>query len=378
MARLTCVSGINGKLPAAFLLETAGARLLLDLGEGPEPGVLPDLTGVGEVDAILISHAHQDHCGGLDLAARLGNPPVHATATTFRLIEAEYGAGFIPGDRRRLLPESGPATVCGVPLTLGRSGHAPGGVWIHADAAGGILYTGDWSRESTLLPFDSPPPARVLVTDASYGDRDEPLADQIEHIAREASSGAVLPVPAGGRGPEVALALEARGLAPRPCPRLVAELRDIADGRVAGVSARIARAAARLADATAGRTDDWHPSDVIVAAGSNAETGLPADLLARIGEGFRFIFSSHVPKGTPAHDLLRTDRARWFAWNVHPCLSDTLALARETGAEHVLPVFAARETMTGLCTALGERLVLDPVLDLGPSRPAERTGSRAS
>lgn len=236
MARLTCVSGVGGKLPAAFLLETAGARLLFDLGQGPEPGVLPDVSGLGPVDAILLTHAHEDHCGGLALASRLGNPPVHATATTFRLIEAEYGTDFIPPDRRHILPECGTLSLHGVRLTLGRAGHAPGGIWIHADLDGGLLYTGDWSRESRLLPFDTPPRARFLVTDASYGDRDEPLDKQIERIAREADGGAVLPVPSGGRGPEVALALAARGLAPRPCPRIAAELRDMASGRVTGIS----------------------------------------------------------------------------------------------------------------------------------------------
>ncbi len=39
MASLTVVSGVGGKLPAAFLLEIQGYRLLWDLGAGPEPGV---------------------------------------------------------------------------------------------------------------------------------------------------------------------------------------------------------------------------------------------------------------------------------------------------------------------------------------------------
>jgi hypothetical protein len=372
------VSGVGGKLPAAFLLETAGARLLFDLGQGPEPGVLPDVSGLGPVDAILLTHAHEDHCGGLVLASRLGNPPVHATATTFRLIEADYGTDFIPPDRRHILPECGTLSLHGVRLTLGRAGHAPGGIWIHADLDGGLLYTGDWSRESRLLPFDTPPRARFLVTDASYGDRDEPLDKQIERIAREADGGAVLPVPSGGRGPEVALALAARGLAPRPCPRIAAELRDMASGRVTGISDADVGAAARLAGEAEARKGDWCPSDVIVAAGSNAEAGLPARLLARIDEGFRFIFSSHVPAQTPAATLLSEGRALWFAWNVHPCLSDTLALAHSTGASHVMPVFAARASMSGLCAALGSRLTLGPALDLGPDTIATPAGYSSS
>ena len=36
MASLTVISGVGGKLPAAFLLEIEGYRLLWDLGAGPE------------------------------------------------------------------------------------------------------------------------------------------------------------------------------------------------------------------------------------------------------------------------------------------------------------------------------------------------------
>ena len=41
MASLTVISGVGGKLPAAFLVEMEGYRLLWDLGAGPQPGVRP-------------------------------------------------------------------------------------------------------------------------------------------------------------------------------------------------------------------------------------------------------------------------------------------------------------------------------------------------
>ena len=40
-ARLIAVSGLGPKEPAAFVVEADGRRLLLDCGEGPEPGRLP-------------------------------------------------------------------------------------------------------------------------------------------------------------------------------------------------------------------------------------------------------------------------------------------------------------------------------------------------
>jgi len=40
---LAAVSGTRGKGPACFLVETGKARLLLDPGYGPQPGLLPEL-----------------------------------------------------------------------------------------------------------------------------------------------------------------------------------------------------------------------------------------------------------------------------------------------------------------------------------------------
>ena len=97
-ATLTAISGGSGKTPACFLVETGRVRLLLDIGLGPQPGLLPDVTGVGKVDALLLSHGHRDHIGGLHLRRQLGDPPVFAPAYIMR---------FLPPD------------VCAQPLPLG-------------------------------------------------------------------------------------------------------------------------------------------------------------------------------------------------------------------------------------------------------------------
>src|SRR5262245_4205739 len=120
--RLKIVSGLDGKLPACFLVETGNARILLDLGEGPEPGVRPDTAALGAVDAIVVSHAHEDHAAALDVAASLGNPVVYATPMTWSFIKACP----VPEERRRTLPLQGTTDIAGTPVTTGRSGHAPG------------------------------------------------------------------------------------------------------------------------------------------------------------------------------------------------------------------------------------------------------------
>lgn len=334
-ARLTVVSGVGGKLPAAFLVEQGGRRILLDLGEGPEPGVLPDLSAVGPVDAICLSHAHIDHAGALHLRELLGDPPVYATDATWD----EIPASVVPSGGRRLLPLQGQTAVAGIKVGTGRCGHAPGGVWMHLGLGNGLLYTGDWSIESILFPFDMPPPAATLITDASYGDRDESLSDQVRALVEAARKGAVLPVPSGGRGPEMALRLGDLGLPVRLCPVVHAETLRLARDRSGLIDPSSRRALAELAARAAVTADDVSPQDVVIATQANAEAGLAADLLGRRDEGFRFVFSSHVPAGTPAHDALKAGQGQWMPWNVHPRLSDNLDLIADLGATQVIPAF---------------------------------------
>ena len=42
---LRLISGVGAKGPACFVVETGGKRIMLDLGEGPPPGFLPDVEG---------------------------------------------------------------------------------------------------------------------------------------------------------------------------------------------------------------------------------------------------------------------------------------------------------------------------------------------
>lgn len=355
MARLTAISGLGGKLPAAFLLEVGERRLLLDLGEGPEPGIFPDVSDLGAIDAICLSHAHIDHAGALHLATEIGNPPLYATHTTF----LQIGIDPLADPRCRLLPEQGEASIETIPVTVGRCGHSPGGIWFHFAADGGVLYTGDWSMESQLLPFDMPPRAHFIITDASYGDRQTSLGNQIDTIAELAREGAVLPVPSCGRGPEMALALAARGLSPKLSTQIRNEIANLAENSETVGAEMQDRLKTLLSDLPETNEADWRPSDILIVTEANGEAGTSADLVARIDEGFRFIFSSHVPHGTPAEQLIAGKRALWLGWNVHPRLDDVLHLADMTGARQVMPVFVKPGAMPLLAEKLGSRLVLD-------------------
>ncbi|MDQ7775114.1 MAG: MBL fold metallo-hydrolase [Paracoccus aminovorans] len=332
MAVLTAFSGLGGKAPAAFLLQIAGRRILLDLGQGPAPGQRPDLAGIGRVDAIFLSHAHIDHVGAIDLWPDLGRPPVFASRTT---LDALPLLGLqLPVEAHCPLPPHGPARLLDMAVTVGRDGHALGGLWLHLPAEGGVLYMGDWSRESALLPLDPPPPAALVVTDLSYGGRDQPLAEQEQALAAAIGPGTVLPVPILGRGAEMALRLAARGLSPVVCPQIRAEMQ----GAWPGLRCIAAPSEAR-------------DGDLVIAA----DTERPGDLVARLvadPRGWRFILTGHVAPGSAAAGLVAAGRACRLPWNVHPRARDQLWLAETTGARHLVPAFGALDAAPGLARSL--------------------------
>lgn len=331
--RLTPVSGLGAKGPACFLVEADDARLLLDLGHGPQPGLWPDVSQVGRVDAVLLSHSHNDHAGGLKLLSGVGNPPVHASEIVAELIRKDH-ANVEP------LPLKGTAEVCGVRVTTGRNGHAPGGIWLHLEVGGGVLYMGDNSAESLLYAFDPPPRAATIIVDASYGDYDVSMADCLKTFDAVLDSPPVLlPAPAAGRGPEMALHVMRSG---RGLPHLD-------DGTRNGIDNLLERSRACLrpgVEADLARLKREAPpiegaDGIMIAVSGDGAYGAVKRLVTEWEKQDTpaIIFTGYRPPGTPSDTLTRSGRARSMRWNVHPRLSDNARLARETGAKTVLPAF---------------------------------------
>ena len=331
MPQVIPISGCGAKGPACFLVETGGARLLLDLGYGPQPGLWPDVSNVGAVDAVLLSHSHNDHAGGLKLLPQVGNPRVHATDIVRRLLPPHLDA--------ESLPLQGSREVCGIRVTTGRNGHAPGGVWLHLDAGGGLLYMGDFSVDSTLYAYDEPPPADTVILDASYGVYDTPHEEALRAFDRVWDGGPVLlPVPAAGRGPEIALHLSRSGRGPARVDAAVRAAMQSLCGENAACLREDARAALRgLAhDAPAIAGADG----VMLAASGDAASGEAAKLVAAWERaGPAIVFTGYLPPGTPAAALTTAGRARYLRWPVHPKLTDNARLVRSTAARTVLPAF---------------------------------------
>lgn len=91
----------NCRRRASILLEDGAAQILIDTSPDMRAQLLD--AGVGRLDAILFTHAHADHCHGIDevraLNRAMGQPiPIHASAKTFAELKKRFDYIFRPQD----------------------------------------------------------------------------------------------------------------------------------------------------------------------------------------------------------------------------------------------------------------------------------------
>lgn len=353
---LRIISGVGAKGPACFLLEAQGKQLMLDLGYGPQPGLWPNVDDVGRVDALVISHSHKDHIGGMSLMPKIGNPPVFATEITAKKLPA--------GIEVHHLPLNGRGDVLGIPVDTGRNGHAPGGIWMRFHGGTGLLYTGDYSTESALYAFDPLPKSRTILFDCSYGEDDTPIAERLKILAPHLAGDVLLPAPADGRGPDIALHLYRAGKTIRFDDATRAAIRDLTGA-----------ARNSLRDGTESDLTQLAETALPPGERSGATFSTPADgsagATAKLIEQWEntsepaIVFTGYIPPGTPADRLVKSGRAKFLRWSVHPRLSDHITMVRTTGATTVIPAFCDSKFLPALQAALKPaNVTMDQVLTL--------------
>ncbi len=163
----------------AALLETGGATILIDTP--PELRLQLLAAGVGDIDAVLYTHEHADHVGGIDdlrlfSLAHRAPLPVYAGDETLAFLRASYryifdaGSPLIPGTSRpRLalhsLAPGVPSVIAGVEVLPLHFDHGHHGVL--GFRAGPVAYLTDVKR----LPAEAAEALRgveVLVLNALW------------------------------------------------------------------------------------------------------------------------------------------------------------------------------------------------------------------
>lgn len=244
-ASIVCLGGFSEIGRSAMLIVTHESKILLDFGIKSYDGdsdLLPrlDIYGVGmnEIDAVIISHAHLDHCGAVPILCKYGyDGPVYCTEPTFPIMisilrdyvsrskEPLYSTRDIETLITHVIPLNYSAVTDISPdvrITFANSGHMIGSASTHLHIGNGdhnIVYTADlkFGRLNTVdNAFWNFPRAETLVIESTNGNRDdkfvtrevaeETLVRSINSTIQEGGR-LLIPVPILGLSQEICVTL---------------------------------------------------------------------------------------------------------------------------------------------------------------------------
>jgi len=247
--RMTSLGGYRQVGRSATLLQTRESRILIDCGMDPSNGEaspyfsVPEMQPLDAIDAVVITHAHLDHCGLLPVLYKYGyDGPVYCTAPTRDLmsillidsLKVSYGeARKSPFDSSHIrdtvlhtIPlKYGETTDISpdIRLTFQNAGHILGSAVAHfhiGDGLHNIAFTGDMKYEKTWL-FNAAnnrfPRLETLVIESTYGGHNDyqpsrgDASKQMREVlirAMEKGGKVLVPVFAVGRSQEVMLVIE--------------------------------------------------------------------------------------------------------------------------------------------------------------------------
>jgi len=212
--RITALGGFMEVGRSAILVETAESKVLLDFGFNPNaPDVksaMPRLDAIGikpeEIDAVVITHAHLDHCGLLPFLFKYGyEGPVYTTEATrdlmillqLDLLDISKREGrSLPFDQRHVhkallhtitLRYNEVTDIApDIRLTLYDAGHILGSAIAHLHIGNGlhnIIYTSDFKYGRTRLlnkAHDDFPRVDTIIMESTYGGSEQPSREEAE------------------------------------------------------------------------------------------------------------------------------------------------------------------------------------------------------
>ena len=247
--RVTFLGGSRQVGRSAILVKTRESQILLDCGINPGsrrpiqsyPRLDVEEFDLTNLDAVVITHAHLDHCGFLPYLYKYGySGPVYCsepTANVMTLLQSDYidvtrkegnVPPYSPEDILEVILHTIPLSYGEVTdvspdvrLTLHNAGHILGSSLVHLHMGKGlhnIVYTGDFKYGPTALLQPAStyfPRVETLIMEATYGSpdnvspsRDETDAEFVDIANNILKKGKVLmPVPAVGRSQEILMVI---------------------------------------------------------------------------------------------------------------------------------------------------------------------------
>ena len=249
--RITMLGGVQEVGRSAFLVQTRESSVLLDCGINPGSSkpfeAFPRLDipafEIDSLDAVVISHAHLDHCGLVPFLYKYGyDGPVYCSAPTsnlMTLLQLDYldvasKQGIIPlydqKDVRECVLHTIPLRYGVVTdiapdmrLTLHNAGHILGSSILHLHIGEGlhnVVYTGDYKYARTMLleaAVTEFPRVETVITESTYGSPDDIMPSRVEaeelltaviNETLEQKGKVLIPVPAVGRAQEIMLVID--------------------------------------------------------------------------------------------------------------------------------------------------------------------------
>jgi KH/beta-lactamase-domain protein len=249
--RMTVLGGAQEVGRSAFLVKTRESSVLLDCGIHPGSNRpfesfprfdCPEFE-IDQLDAVVISHAHLDHCGLVPFLYKYGyDGPVYCSAPTSNLmtmLQLDYldvanKQGVTPHYDQKDVRECVLHTIPlrygvvtdiapDIRLTLHNSGHILGGAMVHLHIGEGlhnIVYTSDYKFGRTMLLEAAAtefPRIETVITESTYSGPDDIVPSRVEaeeSLARvinntlERKGKVLIPVPAVGRAQEIMLVID--------------------------------------------------------------------------------------------------------------------------------------------------------------------------
>ncbi|AIZ56420.1 putative hydrolase [Candidatus Methanoplasma termitum] len=246
--RITTMGGFRQVGRSASLLTTRDSKILIDCGLDPSSDAtpyfgIPEVQPLEKIDAVVVTHAHMDHCGTLPALYKYGyEGPVYCTPPTRDLMallqldniklgfgeakKQQYEAQHVRKEIMHTITLKYNETTDIAPdvrLTFHNAGHILGSAIAHfhiGDGLHNVAFSGDTKYEKTWLfnPANNRfPRLETLVIESTYGGHNDvqpsrvDASEEMKEILKQAAElgGKVLiPVFAVGRSQEVMLVIE--------------------------------------------------------------------------------------------------------------------------------------------------------------------------